>query len=792
MHERRLPRSRHPRDHRQRVQRDLHVDPGQVVQAGALDAEPRPVHLPQPGPGRIELARQIAGGGGAGPGRRVSPAALPAGGADGRAGAGTGRAPDQLLDRALEHDLAALLAAGGPQLHDVVGPPDHRRVVLHHQHGVAGVPELLQEPDQPVVVPGVQPDGRLVQDVERVHERRAQRVGQGDPLRLAPAERPGLPVQGQVAEPDVVQEREPGPDLPEDGRRQRRLRIPELEGVEPGPELRDPECGHRADVAAADLHGQRFGSEPRAAARRAGPRHLVLPQEDPDVGLVALPLPGPEERDHALEAPALPLPLHAVDHVATEPLRQLAPRRVQVHAPLLRELEQPRPVALPVPLHLPRLHRALPERPLRHRHDQRLVVLQHRAEARALLARAVRVVEREQPRRRIEELELRMTLAAEPLAEPHRPAPRLPAAVDHHHALPLPLGEGGADGVGEPLPALRVDLQPVHHDLYRRLRREIVPQPAGVGRVGLVQHQRVVAGQDPDEAHLPEVLHHPLVAGPGAQRERERDDDPGPRLQREHGVRGALHRVRPDLLAALGAVRAAGPGPEEPEVVVDLGGRAHGRPAGLGRVLLLDGDRRRDPLDRVDRRLLHPLQELLGVGGEGLHVAALPLGVDGVEGQRALARPARPRHHDEPAVREVEVDPLQVVLPRVADGDPVFQASPGVGLSLERANGDTTPVGAEGAAEQASGAGRRVPVRAAGRRPPDGAAGGAGTGKADVRASADPHRREVRPGFRESTGVAPVRPHDPDLVVARWRGPGGSGRDRDPPLPRRKALQHRG
>ena len=96
-------------------------------------------------------------------------------------------------------------------------------------------------------------------------------------------------------------------------------------------------------------------------------------------------------------------------------------------------------------------------------------------------------------------------------------------------------------------------------------------------------------------------------------------------------------------LAAVAADRAADARVEQPQVVVDLGGRADRRPRVADAVLLPDGDRRADALDRVDVRLLHPLEELPRVGRQRLDVAALPLGVDGVEGERRLARPADAR-----------------------------------------------------------------------------------------------------------------------------------------------------
>ncbi len=63
------------------------------------------------------------------------------------------------------------------------------RVVLHHHHGVPLVAQRLQDPDQPLGVPRVQAHRRLVEHVERADEPRAQRRGEGDPLRLAPGER---------------------------------------------------------------------------------------------------------------------------------------------------------------------------------------------------------------------------------------------------------------------------------------------------------------------------------------------------------------------------------------------------------------------------------------------------------------------------------------------------------------------------------------------------------------------------------------------------------------------------
>jgi hypothetical protein len=68
-------------------------------------------------------------------------------------------------------------------------------------------------------------------------------------------------------------------------------------------------------------------------------------------------------------------------------------------------------------------------------------------------------------------------------------------------------------------------------------------------------------------------------------------------------------------------------------------------------------------------RLLHQLQELARVRRQRLDVAALPFGVERVEGERALARAGQPGDDDQPMARQVEIDVLEVVRARTADAD---------------------------------------------------------------------------------------------------------------------------
>ena len=113
---------------------------------------------------------------------------------------------------------------------------------------------------------------------------------------------------------------------------------------------------------------------------------------------------------------------------------------------------------------------------------------------------------------------------------------------------------------------------------------------------------------------------------------------------------------------ALGTVRHAHARKEKAQVVVDLGDGAHRRARVSRRGLLIDGDGGREAVDGVEVWLVHLAQELASVAGQALDVAALALGIDGVEGKARLTRAGEARDHRELVARDAHVDVLQVVL----------------------------------------------------------------------------------------------------------------------------------
>ena len=143
----------------------------------------------------------------------------------------------------------------------------------------------------------------------------------------------------------------------------------------------------------------------------------------------------------------------------------------------------------------------------------------------------------------------------------------------------------------------------------------------------------------------------------------------------EDAVDDLLHGLRLDALAAVRAVGHADAREEQAQVVGDLGDGADGRARALGERALLDGDRRREPSMLIDVGLGELLEELPRVGRQRLDVAALPLGVDGVERERRLARAARPGDDDQAIAGELAADVSKVVLARAANDQAIHRSS---------------------------------------------------------------------------------------------------------------------
>ncbi len=120
-------------------------------------------------------------------------------------------------DRAAVEHLAAAFTGARADVHQPVGAADDVHVVFHHEHGVAGGLELVQDRQQRLGVGRVQAGGGLVQHVDHAEQPGAELGGDPEPLHLAGGEGGCGPAQGQVAQAEVQQHGDPLQQVPGDG-----------------------------------------------------------------------------------------------------------------------------------------------------------------------------------------------------------------------------------------------------------------------------------------------------------------------------------------------------------------------------------------------------------------------------------------------------------------------------------------------------------------------------------------------------------------------------------------------
>ena len=309
----------------------------------------------------------------------------------------------------------------------------------------------------------------------------------------------------------------------------------------------------------------------------------------------------------------------------------------------------------------PRAHGAIAPSCERQRfvgHQPRRVEVVDGAEPLALGAGAVRRVEREGARRHLGHADAAIRAGQPPREQPIAAVER----VDDDDVVGQV--EGDLDRLGQPPFDAVFQDQAIDDDVD-------VVVAAAVELDVLVERARLAVDADLGEAARPQrgqfLLELPLAPA----HDRRQHVDALVVGGEHHHVDDPFERLRGDLTPAQVAVRHADVGEEQAQVVVDLGDGADRRPRIRAGRLLLDGDGRRQPLDQVDVGLFHLLEELPGVRRQRLDVAALPFGVDGVEGERRFARARQAGDHDELVARQIDVDILEVVNARAAHVHPV-------------------------------------------------------------------------------------------------------------------------
>ena len=576
------------------------------------------------------------------------------------------------------HDAAAVLPRTRPDVDDVVRRLDGRAVVLDDDQRVAQVAQPLERRDEPLVVTLVQTDRRLIEHVEHPDEAGTDLRREADALRLTAGQRRRGAVELEVLEPDIEQEAQACPDFLEYAPGDEELAARELEVGDERVRLRDRQARELRDRQVTDGDGEHDRLQPQPLAVGAGDlAHVLLDVLTLMLGLRLL-VPTQERRDHTLDVgevgacAAVPVAVPDVDaivepveHRVLRLLRQVLPWGRRVGAHVRHDRAQQLAVVAGLHARRPREDDPLLDRARRVADDELRLDGQLRPEPGARLARAVRRVEREAARRELLERQTAVH-AGEMLGVgvllTRRALRRVTRwqHVDGHE--PVREAQCRLDGVGEPPHPLAVRDEPVDHhvDVVLARLREL--------RHLLDRVHRPV-DTDPRVAVGRELLEQGRVLALPTAHDRGEDLEAGAGRELGDTVDDLLGGLARDGCPALRTVRVTDAGIEEPQVVVDLGDGPDRRARVARGRLLVDRDRGREPLDEVDVRLVHLAEELARVGGQGLDVAALPLGVDRVEREARLPRAGEPGEDRQPIARDPEVDVLEVVLPGPTHGE---------------------------------------------------------------------------------------------------------------------------
>ncbi len=243
-----------------------------------------------------------------------------------------------------------MLPRSRPDVDDPVGPADCLLVMFDDEDRVAAVAKPFQHAHQPRLLGCVEPDRRLVEDVEDAAEVRPHLRRQADPLGLAAGKGRGHAVERQVSEAELLQQRDAAAHLRPNGVPDRRFARREVEAIQPGQEPVHGERRHLPDVQPPEPDGERLGPQPRPAACLA----REAPHEAEDVAVAAAPEDLLHHREDPLVDPLLArlrrdaAPAHArfervlavrdaddvrpVEHDRALFVRQVAPRGVHVEA----------------------------------------------------------------------------------------------------------------------------------------------------------------------------------------------------------------------------------------------------------------------------------------------------------------------------------------------------------------------------------------------------------------------------------------------------------------------------
>ena len=530
----------------------------------------------------------------------------------------TARILHDLLRRTGRDDLTALRTGARSDVDDVIGGTHGILIMFDDDHGIPEVTKVLQRRNQTIVIPLMQADTRLIEDIGDPDETGADLCREADTLRLTTGKGTGGPAQGQVIETDIQHELNAAPDLLHDLIRDLMLHRRQPDLFDPVIEVLDGELRRLVDIEISDRYGETRGLQTCAMAECTwGDPHVLLIVRTHTLG-EALTVTAVYIGQQALEGHLMHISLSKLGRIADRHL--LALRAVQDDRADLRRVvlkwrveaemigltechqHRMREAALILRVHPARNgDRSFVQTQALVRNHQRQIKLHLIADTAALRAGTEGVVKGEAAR-----LDLVDGNAAVRAGETRREVHRLTADhVDGHltagqaHDLFDRLGETRLDALA--------DHETIDHDLDGMadvlIEADVLRKLIHVS----VHTYTHIAGAAGRVEHL---LMHALLAADN----RCQQLNPAALRHQKQLIHDLIHRLALDLASALRTVRRADACVQKTHIIINLRDGTDRRTRIPVRRLLIDRNRRAETLDEVHRRLLHLAQKLTRIG----------------------------------------------------------------------------------------------------------------------------------------------------------------------------------
>jgi hypothetical protein len=123
---------------------------------------------------------------------------------------------EDLRTRSLEDDLTASGPVSWAEVDELVGDAHDAGFMFDHNDCVSRIAELFKDTNQALGVAGMQSNAGLIEHEKRINQPGAEAGGQTHTLRFAARERACGTVKSEIAEPDIVQVTQTGPNLAKD------------------------------------------------------------------------------------------------------------------------------------------------------------------------------------------------------------------------------------------------------------------------------------------------------------------------------------------------------------------------------------------------------------------------------------------------------------------------------------------------------------------------------------------------------------------------------------------------